>query len=103
MVVEVGEAAERSLAWQTPQGYSGAGSLEAQTILSRGPGLVLGPEKPTFSELGAHQGADESQLSWKDVVFGRVITAEIPQSFLPCAEPMLLSQAASRGVLPWFL
>lgn len=34
-------------------GLQGRGSLKAQTLLSWGSGLVLGPEKPTFSGAGS--------------------------------------------------
>lgn len=82
-------------------GLQGRGSLKAQTLLSWGSGLVLGPEKPTFSVAGSSSRADESRLSRKDVTFCRVTTSEMPQSFeSPCSRVRLpLGSTATASVM----
>lgn len=84
-----GEFAER-LAWQRPQSYRGEVASKPKPYCFGAQVLCWVLRSPHSQELGAHQGADESPLSRKDVAFCRVTTTEMPWSFgSPCSAPRL--------------
>lgn len=95
------EVAERRLACQTLQGFRGEVASKPRPYCLGARVLCWVLRSPHSQELGAHQEADESHLSRKDVTFCRVTTSEMPQSFeSPCSRVRLpLGSTATASVM----